>query len=156
MRIRTQIDVAKARPGRHSDGLTKGLYLIVGAEGRTRRWAFRYTKPGTGRVSEAGLGSADLWTLAEVRELAQENRKRVRLGEDPVETKRDGRRGRSSRWVGHQRDHAAHRQVEAVRLALACREERVYHPDFAFSSSIKTAAPALRPDIRYDDLGLNV
>ena len=66
MRIRTQIDVAKARPGRHSDTLTKGLYLIVGAEGRTRRWAFRYTKPGTGRVSEVGLGSADLWTLAEV------------------------------------------------------------------------------------------
>jgi hypothetical protein len=28
----------------------------------------------------------------------------------------------------------------------------VYHPDFDFSSSIKTAAPALCPDIRYDDL----
>jgi hypothetical protein len=28
----------------------------------------------------------------------------------------------------------------------------VYHPDFDFSSSIKTAAPALCPDVTYDDL----
>jgi hypothetical protein len=96
MPIRTQIDVTKARPGRHSDANTTGLYLIVGAEGRTRRWAFRYTKPDTGRVSEVGLGSADLWTLAEVCEMAQENRKRVRLGEDPVETKRENRKSRTT------------------------------------------------------------
>ena len=28
----------------------------------------------------------------------------------------------------------------------------VYHPKFDFSSSIKTAAPALCPDVTYDDL----
>ena len=28
----------------------------------------------------------------------------------------------------------------------------VYHPDFDFSSSIKLAAPALCPDVTYDDL----
>lgn len=28
----------------------------------------------------------------------------------------------------------------------------VYHPGFAFSSSIKVAAPALCPDVTYDDL----
>jgi hypothetical protein len=30
----------------------------------------------------------------------------------------------------------------------------IYHPDFDFSSSIKTAAPALCPDVTYDDLKL--
>jgi hypothetical protein len=28
----------------------------------------------------------------------------------------------------------------------------IYHPKFEFSSSIKTAAPALCPDVTYDDL----
>jgi hypothetical protein len=28
----------------------------------------------------------------------------------------------------------------------------VYHPQFDFGSSIKTAAPALCPEVRYDDL----
>jgi hypothetical protein len=28
----------------------------------------------------------------------------------------------------------------------------VYHPDFDFSSSIKTATPGLCPDVTYDDL----
>ena len=125
MRIRTQIDVAKARPGRHSDALTTGLYLIVGAEGRTRRWAFRYTKPDRGRVSEVGLGSADLWTLAEVREMAQENRKRVRLGEDPVKTKRDSRRGRitfaelaTEYIVNHETGWRSAGHANAIRLQL--------------------------------------
>ena len=151
MRIRTQIDVAKARPGRHSDGLTKGLYLIVGAEGRTRRWAFRYTKPGTGRVSEAGLGSADLWTLAEVRELAQENRKRVRLGEDPVETKRDGRRGRvtfaelATEYIAtHEAGWRSAGHARAIRLQLQVHAQALGRLPVA-SITVNDVEAAVRP-----------
>ena len=37
-------------------------------------------------------------------------------------------------------------------LQALCAIGRVYHPDFDFSSSIKAAAPALCPDVTYEDL----
>ena len=91
MRIRTNIDLARASrtPGRHNAG--PGLYLVVGSDKQSRRWAFRFTKPSTGRVTEVGLGTADLCTLAEARDKAYECRRAVASGHDPVEQKRDPR-----------------------------------------------------------------
>jgi hypothetical protein len=90
MRITSQTGVQKAPPGRHNAG--RGLYLIVSPDRQSRRWAFRYTKPSTGRVTEIGLGGADLITLAEARDKAHDYRKAVANGLDPVEAKRDQRR----------------------------------------------------------------
>jgi integrase len=90
MRIATHISVHKAPPGRHN--AAPGLYLIVSQDGHSRRWAFRYTKPSTRRVTELGLGSAALLTLAEAREKAHDCRRVVAKGQDPVEQKRNERR----------------------------------------------------------------
>jgi hypothetical protein len=43
--------------------------------------------------------------------------------------------------------------VRRLRDLLPAVRSGLYHPDFGFSSSIKTAARALCPDITYDDLG---
>jgi integrase len=88
MRIASHIKVHKAPLGRHN--AAPGLYLIVTARGR--RWAFRYTKPSTRRVTELGLGSATLLTLAEAREKALDCRRAVAKGLDPVDQKREQRR----------------------------------------------------------------
>ena len=87
--LTTAAQIAKAGAGRHNCG--PGLYLIVSRDGYNRRWAFRYTKPSTGRVTELGLGRADLLTLAEARDKAHEHRKSVARGEDPVEQKREAK-----------------------------------------------------------------
>ena len=88
MGIATHINVHKAPLGRHN--AAPGLYLIVTARGR--RWAFRYTKPSTRRVTELGLGSATVLSLAEAREKAFDYRRAVAKGLDPVEQKREQRR----------------------------------------------------------------
>ena len=90
MRIATHIQATKAPPGRHNAG--PGLYLIVSPDRQRRRWAFRYTKPSTRRVTELGFGSAALITLAEAREKAFDYRRAVAKGHDPVEQKREERR----------------------------------------------------------------
>jgi integrase len=92
MRIATHSNVRKALHGRHN--AAPGLYLIVTARGR--RWAFRYTKPSTRRVTELGLGSATLLTLAEAREKALDCRRAVAKGLDPVEQKREQRRSQTT------------------------------------------------------------
>jgi integrase len=66
------------------------LYLIVTPN--SRRWCFRFTKPSTRKVSELGLGSAELLTLAEARDKAFEHRRTVLKGFDPVEVKRERHR----------------------------------------------------------------
>jgi integrase len=65
--------------------------LFVSPNGQTRRWIFRFSKPATGRVTEMGLGSADVLTLAEARAKAHECRRMVALGNDPIEAKRGAR-----------------------------------------------------------------
>ena len=76
--------VANAKLGRHQiEGVT-GLYLHVGDN--NARWLFRYHR--NGRPTETGLGSARDVTLKEAVERAQELRKAVRSGSDPIEQKR--------------------------------------------------------------------
>jgi integrase len=80
--------IQSAKPGRHR--VSPSLYLLVPPKG-SGRWVFRFTKPGTGRVTEAGLGSADVVTLAEARAKTHDYRRLVQQGQDPIEAKRDTR-----------------------------------------------------------------
>jgi integrase len=81
--------VQAAAPGRHR--VSPSLYLYVSPNGQTRRWIFRFTKPSTGRVTEMGLGGADVMTLAEARTKVHDCRRMVARGEDPIDAKREQR-----------------------------------------------------------------
>jgi integrase len=76
-------EAATKKPGRYGDG--DGLYLVVGANGG-RKWVFRFSW--RGKVTEAGLGSADTVTLAEARAKAEEARKALAAGTNPIENRR--------------------------------------------------------------------
>ena len=76
-------EAATKKPGRYGDG--DGLYLVVGANGG-RKWVFRFSW--RGKVTETGLGSADVVTLAEARGKAEEARKALAAGTNPIESRR--------------------------------------------------------------------
>ena len=69
-------------PGKYYD--LHGLFLRIEPTG-SRRWVQRVRV--AGRQREIGLGSADLVTLAEARELAVSNKKLARAGGDPLAAK---------------------------------------------------------------------
>ena len=71
------------KPGRYGDGA--GLWLSV-ADSGSARWVYRFTI--SGKVSEMGLGSRDLVSLAEARELASAARKVAKSGVSPVAAKK--------------------------------------------------------------------
>jgi integrase len=68
-----------------------GLYLFVSGDGQVRRWLFRFTSPQTHRVTEAGLDMASSVSLAQARAKAQDLRRRVAAGIDPIKAKRTER-----------------------------------------------------------------
>lgn len=70
-------------PGLYADG--QGLYLRIDQTG-CRRWVYIFQM--AGRRREMGLGSAEDQKLAEVREKADEARKAVREGRDPIAERR--------------------------------------------------------------------
>ena len=78
------------RPIRIADG--DGLYMQITFAG-ARSWIFRYTI--AGRERWAGLGSAELVSLAEARRLALECRRALAAGRDPIEERRAERRRRA-------------------------------------------------------------
>jgi integrase len=88
MRDFTVKQIQSAAPGRHR--VSQSLYLYVAPNG-VKRWIFRFTKPVTGRVTEMGLGSTDVVTLAEAKAKVHECRRMVARGEDPIEAKRGAR-----------------------------------------------------------------
>ena len=71
-------------PGKYYD--LHGLFLRIEPTG-SRRWVQRVSV--TGKQREIGLGSADLVSLAEARELAVSNRKLAKTGGDPLAAKRE-------------------------------------------------------------------
>jgi integrase len=77
-----------AKPGYHADG--DGLYLVVDASG-ARRWAFIYHSAGKRR--EMGLGRMG---LKEARETAEEVRRQIRKGVDPITARRHARANTSA------------------------------------------------------------
>ena len=75
---------AAVEPGKYRDG--NGLFLRVEPSG-SKRWVQRITI--RGKITELGLGSASLVSLAEAREQAFENRKLARSGSDPMRARRE-------------------------------------------------------------------
>ena len=74
---------ATTKPGRYGDG--GGLHLVVSPSG-ARKWVYRFTY--AGKVTETGLGSANVVSLAEARRKAYEARRLLDAGENPVVAKR--------------------------------------------------------------------
>jgi integrase len=72
-----------AKPGYHADG--DGLYLVVDSSG-ARRWAYIYHSAGKRR--EMGLGRMG---LKEAREAAEDVRRQIRNGIDPIAARRQAR-----------------------------------------------------------------
>jgi integrase len=68
-----------------------GLYLQV-AKGGTKSWLYRFKSPITSKQREMGLGSLELVSLKEARQLAAECRKQVLAGLDPLEERRQQKR----------------------------------------------------------------
>ncbi len=71
-------------PGKHGDG--GGLYLDIDKDGR-RRWIFLAIANGKRR--EMGLGGSPAVSLADARAKADEARKLVAAGVDPIEARRE-------------------------------------------------------------------
>ena len=82
----TALGVKRAGPGRHGDG--SGLYLVVSDTG-SRKWVLRIQVNGKRR--DLGLGAATKVTLSEAREAAEDMRRAIHRGEDPVAEKRRAR-----------------------------------------------------------------
>jgi len=79
----TALQVKHMEEGVHRD--QAGLYLQVTTTGG-RSWIYRYML--NGRARTMGLGSGELVTLAQARDLALEARKLARSGIDPIEARR--------------------------------------------------------------------
>ena len=80
------VNVGKIREvGRHSDG--GGLLLAVTKTKSdfARSWLFQYTSPTTGKVRQKGLGPLHTVKLGEARDIAEDLRKLVKNGIDPIE-----------------------------------------------------------------------
>ena len=83
----TALAVSKAKEkGLYLDG--KGLYLQVSVFG-TKSWIYRYRMNGRKTPRDMGLGALADVSLAEAREKAQDARKLINAGIDPIEAKRD-------------------------------------------------------------------
>lgn len=76
----TARQVAAAGEGYHPDG--DGLYLLVSASG-SRSWVLRYSL--RRRAREMGLGSVAVYGLADARQRAQDARRLLADGIDPLE-----------------------------------------------------------------------
>lgn len=70
-------------PGRHADG--GGLYLAID-EKKRRRWVYRF-RWGT-KVRDLGLGACPPVSLSDAREMAEQARRLVALGKDPIAERR--------------------------------------------------------------------
>jgi hypothetical protein len=74
---------ATSKPGRYGDG--GGLWLVVSGCG-ARKWVYRFTFGG--KVTEMGLGSAAVISLAQARDKASGARKILAAGQNPIEARR--------------------------------------------------------------------
>jgi integrase len=87
------------KPGMYADGGNLYLQVVATAnESLSKSWIFRYVSPvevyppghkraGRGRVRDMGLGPAADFSLAEARQMAQDARKKVHGGIDPLAAK---------------------------------------------------------------------
>ena len=74
---------AISKPGRHSDG--GGLYLVCDPSG-AKRWLFMFRWQG--KLKEMGLGGLSAVSLSAAREMADNARKVVASGRNPIEVRK--------------------------------------------------------------------
>ena len=79
------VQVAYRQKGKHEKGEKRGKPKLDKKHGVSRSWVYRFTSPVTKRVRWMGLGSCDVVSLAEARDLAKHARKLVTFGADPIE-----------------------------------------------------------------------
>lgn len=70
-----------------ADGMVTGLYLHPSSQKGHGKWKLRYVSPETDKRRDMGLGAYPEVTIAEAREAAQEARKAIRAGVDPLAEK---------------------------------------------------------------------
>ena len=87
-RLSARLVATIREPGRYADGA--GLYLLVTP--RQRSWTMVYIRQG--RRRELGLGSAATVSLADARRKADEARRQIADGVDPLDAKRETERDR--------------------------------------------------------------
>lgn len=75
--------VETAKPGKYGDGAN--LYLVVSKTG-ARKWVLRFTW--RGEPKEKGLGSATNVSLADAREKAAADRRKIAQGVNPIEERK--------------------------------------------------------------------
>src|SRR3974390_3203042 len=63
--------------------VSPSLYLLTPSNGK-RRWAFRFTKPSTKRVTEMGLGTVEHMSFEEAQVVVGKCQLLVKLGIDPI------------------------------------------------------------------------
>jgi hypothetical protein len=83
---------ATTKPGRYGDGA--GLYLVVAPSG-SRKWVYRFSW--RGKVTEMGLGAAEVVTLAEARQLRDEARRTLAAGENPISARREAMKAQTGK-----------------------------------------------------------
>jgi integrase len=101
---------ALTAPGRYGDG--KGLWLQV-RDADHRSWLFRYKVHGRSRMM--GLGAVEDVPLAEARAAADEARKLVRRGIDPIDDRNADRAAKAAAARGISFREVAERYIEAHR-----------------------------------------
>jgi integrase len=77
---------SRKKPGYYADG--GGLYLRV-APGGSKGWIFRFTR--AARTRDAGLGTYPTISLGKAREQAEQCRRLLSAGIDPIEARREER-----------------------------------------------------------------
>lgn len=137
----TDVRVRTAAAGTHGDG--GGLYLIVkqGTAGLTRSWLFRYSVGG--RSHWMGLGAYPDVTLARVRERAQDARRALSEGIDPLQHKRDQRAALRQRHTKQAPTFAVciNRPKRVTQLTLLSLEPRHYPRGAAIQQEVHPGLP---------------
>lgn len=139
------------KPGRHNVGGATGLYLSITETG-ARSWILSATVGGKRRF--IGLGSYREVSLSAAREAAQEMKRKIREGVDPVEERREERKARiQAQSKGTTFDEAFSRYFqEKVQGEL----KNLKHVNQWQSTIDRYASPALGhkpvPDITVEDI----
>ena len=131
-RLSPKVVAALSTPGRHADGA--GLYLSISKAG-AKSWVFFWTRDG--RQREMGLGSVSTTSLAVARAKAEDARRKLGAGLDPLDARRAERGSTTTfgevadelveslkpswrnekhrdQWISTLRDHAANLRPKPV------------------------------------------
>ena len=85
-RLSARSTVTIGKPGRHADG--DGLYLVVDRSG-AKRWVFMFRW--AGKLKEMGLGGLSSVPLLEARVKADDARRAIAAGRNPIAERRQAR-----------------------------------------------------------------